>query len=334
MSYIDVKFINMISPKLEKFSWKDQNVAHCRCPICGDSKKNKNKKRFYIFEQKGLYYVKCHNCGYSSVFSKFLEKIDNNLYRSYVFEKYNNKYSNVQEKKIIYKDDTKEKLLNCNIINYTKVCDLDDSHYCKQYVINRKIPSKYYNILFYTENYKDFAMQIDSNKIGLIEEPRLVIPFYDKNGEIFAAQGRSLDPKNSLRYITVRNPEYEGRRFYGLERHDRNKITYIVEGPIDSLFLENAIAIAGSDSIRQSDLPCEKSNVVFVYDNENRNAEILRSMKNAISNGYKICIWPDDLKQKDINDMILSNLDPVNIIKSNTYSGLHALNRFNQWRKV
>lgn len=113
-----------------------------------------------------------------------------------------------------------------------------------------------------------------------------------------------------------------------------NKKYYVVEGPIDSLFLDNCVAMAGADG-NASGLDYLE-NAVFVFDNEPRNKEIVSRMERCIDRGYKVCIWPENVLDKDINDMVLSGIDPVNlqmVIDQNTFENLEAKLKLSYWRK-
>jgi len=331
VSYLDTKYINLISNRLERFSWKTGNLATCRCPICGDSKKNKSKKRFYFFQEKGIYFVKCHNCSYTTAFSKFLERTDGNLYREYLFESFGDRKPK-QEEVTYVPSDSLDRLRDNPLIGLSSISDLPDKHYAKSYVRSRRIPERYWNDLYFTEDFKEFAKKIDEDKDNLRNEPRLIIPFFDEDRNLIAAQGRSLNPKDYLRYITVRNKSYLGCKYYGIDRLDASKTVYVTEGPIDSLFLDNAIAIAGS-TVNEM-LPCSKDKVIFVYDNEPRNREIVCKIEDTINLGYRVCIWPDYLDEKDINDMVLNGKNPQYIIDQNVYSGLLANLKLKEWSKV
>lgn len=334
MSYIDIKYINLVSSRFDRFSWKSKTIATCRCPICGDSKKNKAKKRFYFFldKKKNKYFVKCHNCGYSVPFSRFLQRTDEELYKNYLFEEFSN---NKTQKEIIITydfEDSMDRIRENPLLSLSTIESLNKDHCARKYIEARKIPHRYYKVLYYAENYKEFALKIDPEKTGLLDEPRIVIPFFDKDGKLFAAQGRSLNKKDYVKYVTVTDKAYKGSKYYGLERHDSSMKTYITEGPLDSLFLPNAIGIAGSNL--NDNLPCSKELAVVVYDNEPRNKEILNKIQQAINKGYNVCIWPDYIKEKDINDIILSGKNPQDIIDNNTYNGLMANLKFKEWSKV
>lgn len=331
--FIDTKYINLISSKLEKFSWKSSTMAICRCPLCGDSKKNKTKRRFYFYQEEGTYYVKCHNCQYAFYFSVFLKQFDANLYRQYCLETFG-RNKDIEKNVTFTSKDTSKKLSNSILVGLDSIESLPETHYAKLYVSSRKIPKEFYSKLYFTEDYADLAQKLDPDKNDLKQEPRLVIPFFDETGSVFMMQGRSFEKNSNLRYISVKDPNYKGYKFYGLERHNKNKRTYFVEGPIDSMFLQNSIALAGADSIKECNLPCAKQFAVFVFDNEPYSREICKRIEGSIKMGYSVCMWPEGISQKDINEMVLKGYNPQTIVDSNIHEGLMALAKFKQWKKV
>ena len=158
----------------------------------------------------------------------------------------------------------------------------------------------------------------------------MIIPFYDVDNEVFAIQGRAFG-KEQPKYITIKLQENK-QKIYGLERVNFHKRLHIVEGPLDSLFIDNCIASAGADLI----LPVETKDVVFVFDNEPRNKQIIDRMYKIIDNGYMIVIWPENVKEKDINEMIIKGKTKQQIqenIFDNTYSGLSALTNLNTYKR-
>ena len=158
------------------------------------------------------------------------------------------------------------------------------------------------------------------DKLKMKEHPRLVFPFIDKDGKCFGVSARSFDPEG-LRYITIMFEDHP--KIFGLDVVDMSKTYYICEGPIDSLFLDNSVAMAGADgNINGFD---NIDNAVYIFDNEPRNTEIHKRMEKIIKQGNKICIWPSNIKEKDINDMVLANIKNVKeIINKHTFSGLEA----------
>jgi hypothetical protein len=124
---------------------------------------------------------------------------------------------------------------------------------------------------------------------------------------------------------------------FGLNNVDKNQTIYVTEGPIDSLFLPNSVAVGNANLKSVGDyLPKDKS--VLVYDNEPRNKEVVREIKTAIEAGFHVVIWPKDISEKDINDMVLkanmSAEEILNTINKNTFQGPKALLTFNIWKHV
>jgi hypothetical protein len=159
----------------------------------------------------------------------------------------------------------------------------------------------------------------------------MVIPFRDSNGDIFAYQGRAFG-KEKPKYITIRLDE-SVPKIFGLDRVDTSRDIFVVEGPIDSLFIPNCIAVAQSD-LR---VPQYKNKAVLVPDNEPRNREVIKQIEQAVDEGYRVVVWPDYVRQKDINDMILSGMDApeiMEIIHNNTLQGLSAKVALQTWKKI
>ena len=134
-----------------------------------------------------------------------------------------------------------------------------------------------------------------------------------------------------LKYILVKVNE-DSPTIYGLDVINYNKPVKIVEGPLDSLFLDNAIACAGTsfNKIESLNLPEDR---VIIVDNQPKNKEVCNIIHNLIKAGEKVVIWPDDVEQKDINDMILADVDVENLISNNVFHNLEAELRFTNWRK-
>ena len=335
--FIDRKYLLQISPKLSRFSQKKDDLYNFRCPICGDSQKNKTKCRGYVFRKKNDYFYMCHNCGASLTFYQFLDKVDPDVVKQYALERYadgqtgthNYKKPTFDELKVkpVFKTKTK--------INLESIDSLPDSHFAKEYCKNRLIPDDKLKNLFYTSDFKKFVSDIGVEKENLIEnDHRLVIPFYDKDGNLLACQGRALG-ESKMRYITVKI-EDSGRKFFGLDNINEEETIYVVEGPIDSLFLNNAIATADSNLTSATDA-FDKTQIVLVFDNEPRNKEIVRLMEKAIDNHFNIVIWPEMITCKDINEMVQDGLEPEDvqdIIERNTFVNLRAKMEFINWKKV
>ena len=322
MDFVDVKYINLISARFQKFKKIKNNLYNFRCPICGDSQKNKSKARGYLYQVKNNTNFKCHNCGVNISFNNFLKQIDSVIYKQYTFEKFKDGKTgrNFTAEEPVFKFETpkfKPKL------DLPKASSNPDA---KKYLESRKLnPDKFY----YTDQFKSWTNSLkdvfdDTTK----DEPRIIIPLFYQN-TLVGFQGRALG-QSKIKYITVMLND-DAPKIYGLDEIEKDKTVYITEGPFDSTFIPNSIALCGADGdVGKWGI----GDCVWVYDNEPRNAEIHNRISHVIDRGEKVVIWPSFLREKDINDMILSGLDVQSMIESNTYSGLEAKLKFTTWKKI
>ena len=334
--FIDRNFLLQVSPKLQRFSKKKDDLYNFRCPLCGDSQKNKTKCRGYVFRKKNDYFYMCHNCGASTTFYNFLKQVDPNLIQEYQLERYKNgETGNNNYTKPEFEEYKQEAPKFKKALELPSIDSLPEGHFAKNYVQQRRIPEAFSSQLFYAEDFKQFIEILGIQKDGLHkDDKRLVIPFYDKEKNLIAVQGRSLG-ESKLRYITLKLHD-DNKKVYGLDRIDTDKLVYVVEGPIDSMFLENAVATADSNLESITDV-LDKSKVALVFDNEPRNKEIVAKMEKAIDNHFNVVIWPEMIEKKDINDMILDGFSPdeiQDIIDNNTFVNLRAKMEFISWKKI
>lgn len=334
MSLIDSKYVGLVSSRLQKFKQVKNGLYNFRCPYCGDSQRHKNKARGYIYRLKNDHNFKCHNCGVSRTFTNFLKDLDSSLYDQYVMERYKSgitgKNSNTPTPKFEFEKPVFDKKYK---INLPTIAELNTEHPAKVYLQNRKIPEKFLNQLYYCEEFKQWTNeQKYTFESTDQDEPRIIIPLIN-NGTIFGFQGRSLNKNSKIKYITIILEEHHPK-IYGLDRIDWDKTVYITEGPIDSMFLDNAIAMVGADIDKMFFVANFETNFVMVYDNEKRNKQIVDRIQKAIDLNFPVVIWPSDIKEKDINDMVLAGLDVGDMLKSNTYSGLEAKTKLISWKRV
>jgi len=323
MDLVDAKYISLVSSRLQKFKKVKSDLYNFRCPICGDSQKNKNKARGYMYVVKNNTNFKCHNCGASLSFNNFLKKIDTTLYKQYTLEKFKEGHTGknfvIDEPEFNFKKPIFKKKLNL-----PKASENDIS---KEYLTKRKLdPDKFY----YAEKFMEWSNTQKQmfDRIGK-DEPRIIIPLYDESKTLIGFQGRAL-ASSFTKYITIMLDD-EAPKLYGLDKIDKSKSIYIVEGPFDSTFVENAVAMCGSDVDIGS---FDWSDYIWVLDNEPRNREIVNRIAKLIDRGHKVVIWPSNIIEKDINDMVLAGHDVMSMLKLNTYSGLEAKIKFNSWKKV
>ena len=323
MDLVDSKYIGIVSSRLQKFKRVKDNLYNFRCPICGDSQKNKNKTRGYIYQVKNNTNFKCHNCGASMSFNNFVKTIDPTLHKQYTLEKFKDGHTGrnfvVEAPKLEFTKPVFKKSINLPKASSDPVA--------KEYLVNRKIdPDKFYfadKFMEWTNTQKRTFDTITR------DESRIVIPMYDVDKNLIGFQGRALG-KSFTKYITVMLDE-EAPKVYGLDGIDKTSPVYITEGPFDSTFVRNSIAMCGADGDISN---WGIINPVWVYDNEPRNREIVERIRKTIDTGDSIIIWPTNIEQKDINDMVLAGHDVMSMLKLNTYSGLQAKIKFNNWKKI
>lgn len=331
--FIDRKFALLASPKLENFKQKNNDLFNLRCPFCGDSKKNKLKSRGYLYRKKNDMFFMCHNCGTSTSFGKFLSFIDPTLFKEYQLERYkNDSHSNTKQPDFsVFK--TKPIVQK---INLPTIESLPVDHTARKFLENRKLSTDYFTQLYYAKDFSAFIDELIPNhdKNLIKNDERIVIPFYDEKNILLGVQGRTIT-NSAVRYITVKLDD-DNKKVFGLNRVNFNKKIYVVEGPLDSLFLKNCIAMMDA-SLYNAATIVGKHDFVFVWDNEPRNKEIVRHMNEAINSEKNICIWPQNIKEKDINDMVMAGYSSTQIqeiIDNNTYNGLRAKLQFENWKKI
>ncbi len=336
--FLDLKYINLISPRFESFVKKKDFLYACRCPICGDSRKNKSKMRGYIFRKgNGLFY-KCHNCGIGLSAGNLIRQLDEGMHKKYVLERYSQGEggnSNFKEPEFKFKSVRFGSVEEKQYENAVSISELPAEHYCVQYLNNRRIPKEFYSDIFFTQKFKSFVEEIyPDNDANLYDESRVVVLYKNQFNVVEGLSARSLGDASKLRYIKL-NFSGEDKIYYGKNRVDTSKPVRIVEGAFDSMFLHNCLA-SGDSALMTVAEDVSAKEKILIYDNEPRNSQIVQLMEKAINKGYTVVIWPDFIVGKDINEMLLNgfNIDLVeNIIRENAYSGLKAKLKFTAWRK-
>ena len=323
MDIIDSKYIGLVSSRLQKFKRVKADLFNFRCPICGDSQKHKNKARGYFYQVKTNTNYKCHNCGASMSFNNFLKQIDSTLHKQYTMEKFKEGFTGrnfvVDEPKLEFTKPIFRKKIDLPRASEVPVA--------RNYLEKRNLDASQF---YFAAKFKEWTntQKHTFDTIGR-DESRIIIPMYDTDKNLIGFQGRSLGP-NSVKYITVMLQD-EAPKLFGLDKIDDTKPIYITEGPFDSTFLENSVAMCGSDLDIGS---FGWSSYIWVFDNEPRNREIIERINKTIDRGDQIVIWPSNIHEKDINDMVLSGHNVKSIVESNTYSSLQAKIKFNYWKKI
>jgi len=340
-TYIDIKFLNLLSSRLQKFKRKSENLFNFRCPHCGDSQKSSTKARGFVYRKKNDMFFKCHNCGVGQSLGNFIKFMDPLLHKEYVFERFKDgKDVTVKPEFDFTPSKTLKKKPYAEFTRYDRALSglrpfdrLVTTHPAKRFVYDRLIPKEHWDKFFFCPKFYEFSNEIIPGKFPSLkhDHPRIIIPFYDRSGNFFAYQGRAFG-KEQPKYITIKFDKTK-QKIYGLDRIDLNKPVMITEGPIDSLFLDNAIAFAGADAV----VNIQHEQCTMIFDNEPRNEQIVNRMISAVDKKFNLVVFPESLKYKDINDMVIAGKTPTEIqtlIHSNTYCGLTALQHINNWKRI
>ena len=355
--YIERKFLGFISSKLEQFKQKQTDLYNFRCPYCGDSKRNKLKARGYVYRKSNDYFFICHNCGKSTTFAKFLEQIDGTTYKQYILERYSagetgygtntkkpdfeslrgNAYSRLQSTlDNSRRDSTQSESVErtWRTFAHYSISNLPEEHYARDYIKKRKIPEKFWEEILFVPKFRDFLNEEfpEHSKDEVPNDDRIVLLYTNERGEITNVAGRALS-ESKVRYCTIKVSDE--KKVFGLHRLRKEDRVYVVEGQFDSYFISNCLA-SGDSNLGGVATIFPELNITLVYDNEPRNKDIVKQIEKSIDKGYSVCLFPETVKGKDINEMIQNGLtsdDIKSIIDSNTLSGLSAKLKFTHWKR-
>lgn len=346
---IDRKFLGFVSHKLQLFKQKKTDLYNFRCPFCGDSQNKKSKARGYIYRKANDYFYRCHNCSKSTTFSKFLQEVDSQTHRAYVLERYSQgETKNHNYEKPTFDDlkgnafarfaetatEEPESFTTLEEIDLESVNELPAGHYARDYIEKRQIPEKFWNEIFFAPKFKDFldTQFPDHGKEDVPNDDRIVLCYTNEKGEVTNVAGRALS-ESKIRYVTVKIKDE--KKMFGLHRLRKQDKVYVLEGQFDSFFIPNSIASGDSNLGGVAEFLTDVD-TVLVYDNEPRNADIVKQISRSIDKGYTVCLFPESTKGKDVNEMIQNGFTSENIqsiIDANTFSGLTAKLKFMSWKR-
>lgn len=343
--FLEIKYARMVGQSIERWKIKSDNPFHGngRCPVCGDSASNKTKTRFHIIQHDNTLFCKCFNCDYSTNLLGFLKTYHPGMHSEFIFERYrvngNENVPIIQKPKVVLDDASFKPVKRDSDAIFTLdlplVSDLPKNDPARLYMEARHLPE--YPFMYASEFYK-FSSQFNAELSNFKkDEARIVIPFFDRAGNVFAYQGRSLSKTAAQKYITI-IVNAKIPKIFGIDRVNFKKPIKIVEGPIDSLFLDNCLASVNASLVstaKKISGVINKDLVTIIYDNEPRNKIIVGHYDSAIKDGYGVVIWPKSCDgYKDINDLSLAGMNINKIIEKNTFRGLEAQIEFQKWKKI
>lgn len=258
-----------------------------RCNVCGDSQKNKNKKRGYILKNKWVYY--CHNCNVSLPVKKWIKDYYPSNYRMLIQAILTSDKTVVATKKPVVDKKKIQHAERENAKHFVPILKGKDKLFdiAIQFCEDRMIPEDIWKTWFVAT--------------GGAYKNRVIIPFFDNKGNIYFYQGRSLykwmSPKYLARYGNKLNATYN---YYNV---DEGKPVICLEGAIDSMFVNNSIAVSG---LRVGDKSL--SGKYFLLDNDGPGKS---KSKKLLEKGETVFIWKKYLQEnyfekapKDINEII------------------------------
>lgn len=332
MSWLEEKYLKQISSRLPMFRDKGKHIFNCRCTICGDSQTKPRKLSGYFHTKIGKLFYYCQKCNSSMLFGTFLKEFDSNLYKQFNMEVFKERQSHscVTTREYIHPIPATRKYIPDIFSELPLVSDLKESSEAYQFCYKRMLPLKTFNFKFaenfvqwthgHTEKFKTWRGS---------DHPRIIIPWHDRTGKIIGYSARALDNLQDQKYYRVFVDDTVKEHFFGLDRVDDSKDHYVLEGEIDSLMIDNAIAVSNGKLHTY-----RHPRAIYIPDSDIRNKHIMKNISDMIDLGLRVCLLPVHLP-KDLNDMIQSGLtkeEITDIIQKNTVHGLTAKLQFNNWK--
>ena len=345
--WVDEKYLRLVSPQLERFAQKHPHVFAMRCPLCGDSEHIKSKTRGYCFPnpKRVALQFKCHNCAVSLPFSALLKRLSPRLYSEYLMEQLQDKPRPVEHDVEAFRRVSRrttvapERETVSLVVCLADVAQMDaewTERRVLDYILNRQIPRTALDRLWCTMFARTWLTSLVGEKAEKVADglPYLVIPLTLPSGEWYGCQMRDIARKEYITYIWAEKP----LKVFGLSHWTPTQPTYMVEGPLDAVFVPNAIAACGSDLmsvihiLEERDILPPEAQRVYVWDCEPRNTAVVKHMQTAIRLGESVVIWPKGFPVKDINDAVKANIDILSVITKHTFQGLRAELEFTAWK--
>lgn len=325
----------LLSDRVERFKKVRPGQYNFRCPFCGDSAKSKTTARGYLYTNTPKPNYHCFNQGCHRTFDKFLEEIAPDLYQQYLLDKVKSGgYRGAGRRQATGTNPAGDRQSTAKLLvkkGLLRIDQLPDDHHALAYVKSRLIPEHQWPKLWYLESMAQLDPEIKHPATN-----RLAIPIQDRHHHLIAVTCRALDPSSPLRYLThtvVRNVP----QIFGIEDVDISQTIIAVEGPLDSLFLPNAVAATGTSMERVKHV-LPMADIIFVLDNQPRHPDVVNKMRELLEQGQTVFVPPERLTGKDINQMVINREVTVEdlswLISQHACSGLEGLARLSRWKKV
>jgi DNA primase len=304
---------------------KYQNVFNAECPVCKEGKSAGRTRRLFYFPHKQYFY--CHNCVKSWRPFEWVKDITGWTFPEIV-RKNNEKEGLVQTKKLVYPIVQAQKVIEIPDLPENSI-DLTDKTQIEYYNDNKfvKLALNYCQkrrLWTATNSCKRFYLSLEDR----VHKNRLVIPFISDNGKTNCYQTRALTENQFPKYLT----KFGEKEMFGINNiNEEIPYVFIFEGPIDSMFVKNGVAMA---SLAPTEHQLQQlTNLIgyeqiWVFDNDKNNKQTSRKIEKYIKEGKKIFVWPKEFQKfKDFNEICCSlELDeiPWNFVVKNSAAGQEA----------
>ena len=322
-----------------------------RCPVCGDSHKNKNSTRLHLYHKNGKDGIQCFNgdCQLNGrVYNlySFLKSFYPNLLENYKRENFIQNLSHLSGNtsedvfaSILTKnspDDANESNDFGSIDSWFPESIESTTPEVVKPVLTHNLFDYFENILehdeaiaylakrgfdYFNSKFEWYFGKRDlriGDKLYKLTNSLIIPLYYDK--EMYGFYSRNIHSKEFFTYMPEQNIGFKIAFWFQI---DKEKECYIFEGIFDALSMreDNVIALMGA-KIPEERLK-ELKKPIFVLDNDKTG--ILNSIEYA-KKGYKVYIQPDIYREKDMNELMLNHpeLDVSKMIKENLYSGISA----------
>lgn len=336
-SWVDNEFAYRAFAHLPKFTQVNNSSSfklRFRCPVCGDSQTDVNKSRGWYYGDSNGGNIHCYNCNYHAPIGVYLKEFEADLYREYILELRKDK--DRSKPTVVEKPPEPERKIIKALPACIRLDQLKEDHPIIKYVQARCIPKEAWKRMWFTREWPKLVNHISPGTYKKeMPEPRLVIPIYNKDGKAEAFQGRALKKDAPQKYITIKAYP-EATKIYGVERVKDGDV-WVMEGPIDSMFIPNAIAITGGQL--DLDVVPFKDRRVWVLDSESRHPDTIKRLKKLVDAGERVMFWDNvPWKSKDVNDMVRKDgATPEEILaymQNNISQGLMAKMRLSKYSKI
>jgi len=306
------------------------NVHNAECPICGEGRSAGKKKRLFYYPDE--HYLYCFNCTQSWSDVDWVSKVTHKTYRE-IYQETEDGYAEDLMKRF---ETTEEVVTKETPILPPDCVDITDDEQVDFYASD---PFKYQVLQKAISVCKDRRLYtaINRSKSYFVSfedyshKNRLIIPFYDRAGKIASYQSRLLF--ETADYVPKYLTKLGNKTLFGEDKVSADiPYLFIFEGPIDAMFVKNAVALGGTSVTDEQQgfiNNCLGYEKVFVYDNDKGNDEMKKRIEKTIKAGERVFVWPPECsKYKDVNAICCGlSLDeiPWKFFLENSFKGIEAL---------